>query len=60
MRAESGAVVWPDLIEAAIAHGLSGLEHYVGIPSTVGGALWQNLHFLSPPRRGSGRCSSPR
>ena len=48
VRAESGAVVWPDLIETAIAHGLSGLEHYVGIPSTVGGALWQNLHFLSP------------
>ena len=48
VRAESGAVVWPDLIEAAIAHRLSGLEHYVGIPSTVGGALWQNLHFLSP------------
>lgn len=48
LRAESGAVVYPDLIEAAIAHGLSGLEHYVGIPSTVGGALWQNLHFLSP------------
>lgn len=48
VRAESGAVVWPDLIEAAIDHGLSGLEHYVGIPSTVGGALWQNLHFLSP------------
>jgi UDP-N-acetylmuramate dehydrogenase len=46
--AESGAVVWPDLIECAVAHGLSGLEHYVGIPSTVGGALWQNLHFLSP------------
>jgi UDP-N-acetylmuramate dehydrogenase len=48
VRAESGAVVWPDLIEAAITHGLSGLEHYPGIPSTVGGALWQNLHFLSP------------
>lgn len=48
IRAESGAVVWPDLIETAIAHGLSGLEHYVGIPSTVGGALWQNLHFLAP------------
>lgn len=45
---ESGAVVWPDLIELAVAHGLSGLEHYPGIPSTVGGALWQNLHFLSP------------
>ena len=25
------------------------LHHYVGIPSTVGGAVWQNLHFLSPP-----------
>ena len=50
--AESGAVVHPDLIELAIAHGLSGLEHYAGIPSTVGGAIWQNLHFLSPaPRR---------
>lgn len=48
VRAESGAIVWPDLIAAAIDHGLSGLEHYVGIPSTVGGALWQNLHFLSP------------
>lgn len=47
--AESGAVVYPDLIEAAVGAGLSGLEHYVGIPSTVGGALWQNLHFLSPP-----------
>lgn len=47
--AESGAVVYPDVIEAAVSAGLSGLEHYVGIPSTVGGALWQNLHFLSPP-----------
>ena len=47
--AESGAVVWPDLIEATLDAGLSGVEHYAGIPSTVGGALWQNLHFLSPP-----------
>lgn len=47
--AESGAIVYPDVIDAAIEAGLSGLEHYVGIPSTVGGALWQNLHFLSPP-----------
>jgi len=46
--AESGATVYPDLIEATVARGLSGLEHYVGIPSSVGGALWQNLHFLSP------------
>ncbi len=44
---ESGVVV-QDAIQMAIAHGLSGIEHYVGIPSTVGGALWQNLHFLSP------------
>ncbi len=49
--AESGVVVYPDLIETAVQHGLSGLEHYAGIPSTVGGALWQNLHFLSPNRR---------
>ncbi|MDZ4699379.1 MAG: UDP-N-acetylmuramate dehydrogenase [Rhodothermales bacterium] len=49
VTAESGAVIYPTLIEYAVGHGLSGLEHYVGIPSTVGGALWQNLHFLSPP-----------
>jgi UDP-N-acetylmuramate dehydrogenase len=47
IRAESGAVVG-DLIRVAVGRGLSGLEHYVGIPSTVGGAVWQNLHFLSP------------
>ena len=44
---ESGAVV-KDLILEAVRLGWSGLEHYVGIPSTVGGAIWQNLHFLSP------------
>lgn len=47
IRAESGAVM-ADVIRAAVGRGLSGLEHYVGIPSTVGGAVWQNLHFLSP------------
>jgi UDP-N-acetylmuramate dehydrogenase len=47
LRVESGAIV-KDLIQDAVRHGLSGLEHYVGIPSTVGGAIWQNLHFLSP------------
>lgn len=50
IRAESGVAVYPDLIEYAVGARLSGLEHYVGIPSTVGGALWQNLHFLSPDR----------
>jgi UDP-N-acetylmuramate dehydrogenase len=44
---ESGAVV-KDLIQESVAKGWSGLEHYVGIPSTIGGAVWQNLHFLSP------------
>lgn len=44
---ESGAVM-KDLIQEAVSRGWSGLEHYVGIPSTVGGAVWQNLHFLSP------------
>lgn len=47
VRAESGTIV-ADLIAATVVRGLSGLEHYVGIPSTVGGAVWQNLHFLSP------------
>jgi UDP-N-acetylmuramate dehydrogenase len=45
--AESGAIM-QDLILASVRRGLSGLEHYIGIPSTVGGAVWQNLHFLSP------------
>ena len=45
--AESGTTI-KELIFAAIGAELSGLEHYIGIPSTVGGAVWQNLHFLSP------------
>ena len=44
---ESGAVM-ARLIPQAVEREWSGLEHYVGIPSTVGGAVWQNLHFLSP------------
>ena len=48
VRAESGVLVFHDLINATVARGLGGLHHFVGIPSTVGGAIWQNLHFLSP------------
>ena len=48
VRAESGVLVYHDLIDATVARGLGGLHHFVGIPSTVGGAIWQNLHFLSP------------
>ncbi len=48
VRAGAGVAVFPDLIVDTVAHGLGGLHHFVGIPSTVGGAIWQNLHFLSP------------
>lgn len=47
LTVESGAVVG-DIIPKAVEQGWSGLEHFVGIPSTVGGAVWQNLHFLEP------------
>ena len=50
VEADSGVMVFPDLIHDCIDRGLGGLHHYVGIPSTVGGAIWQNLHFLSPER----------
>jgi UDP-N-acetylmuramate dehydrogenase len=49
VRAGAGVHTFMDLINASVARGLGGLHHYVGIPSTVGGAIWQNLHFLSPP-----------
>ena len=48
--AESGVII-TDLIEQCKDLGLSGLEHFSDIPSTVGGAMWQNLHFLSPDRK---------
>lgn len=47
--AESGAII-ADLITQTAERGLSGLEHFAGIPSSLGGALWQNLHFLSSDR----------
>lgn len=49
LTAESGAVV-ADIIALTYQKGFSGFEHFAGIPSTIGGALWQNLHFLSPDR----------
>lgn len=49
VRVGSGARIYHDVIQATVSQGLGGLHHFVGIPSTVGGAIWQNLHFLSPP-----------
>jgi UDP-N-acetylmuramate dehydrogenase len=49
VKAGAGEEIFHDLIDATVARGLGGLHHFVGIPSTVGGAIWQNLHFLSPP-----------
>jgi UDP-N-acetylmuramate dehydrogenase len=49
MRVGSGASV-ADALLASVERGLSGFEHYIEIPSTIGGALWQNLHFLAPDR----------
>jgi UDP-N-acetylmuramate dehydrogenase len=50
LTAESGITI-AKLIDLTIPKGLSGFEHYVEIPSTLGGALWQNLHFLSYPHK---------
>jgi len=40
-----------DLIGETLKFSLSGFEHFAGIPSTVGGAIKQNLHFLAPDRK---------
>lgn len=56
VRAGAGVQTFHDLIDATVKRGLGGLHHYVGIPSTVGGAIWQNLHFLSPPPERERTC----
>ncbi len=53
--AESG-VVLGEVLPPLVDRGWSGLEHYVGIPSTIGGAIWQNLHFLSPAPERARTC----
>ena len=35
-----------DLIEYCLDHGLSGLEEFSGIPGTVGGSVYINLHYF--------------
>lgn len=56
VRAGAGVEIFHELIEATVSLSLGGLHHYVGIPSTVGGAIWQNLHFLSPPPERERTC----
>jgi UDP-N-acetylmuramate dehydrogenase len=56
VRAGAGVQTFRDLIDITVARSLGGLHHYVGIPSTVGGAIWQNLHFLSPPPERERTC----
>ena len=56
VRAGAGVEIFHELIEATVSRSLGGLHHYVGIPSTVGGAIWQNLHFLSPPPERERTC----
>ena len=56
VTAGAGVLTFMDLINATVSRGLGGLHHYVGIPSTVGGAIWQNLHFLSPPPERARTC----
>jgi UDP-N-acetylmuramate dehydrogenase len=56
VRAGAGVQTFMRLINDTVSRGLGGLHHYVGIPSTVGGAIWQNLHFLSPPPERERTC----
>lgn len=35
-----------DLIEFCLAHNVSGLEEFSGIPGTVGGSVFINLHYF--------------
>jgi UDP-N-acetylmuramate dehydrogenase len=56
VRAGAGVQTFSTLINETVSRGLGGLHHYVGIPSTVGGAIWQNLHFLSPPPERERTC----
>ncbi len=49
LTTQSGQTI-AELIQRSKEQSLSGLEDFAGIISTVGGALWQNLHFLSADR----------
>ncbi|MFH1833062.1 MAG: UDP-N-acetylmuramate dehydrogenase [Candidatus Levyibacteriota bacterium] len=44
VSAESGAIM-NQLVRFTIEHGLSGLEYQLGLPGTVGGAVFMNSNF---------------
>ncbi len=47
VRVRAGAgVVMQDLIDHCLKNEISGLEEFSGIPSTVGGAVYINLHYF--------------
>ncbi|MDZ7343709.1 MAG: FAD-binding protein [candidate division KSB1 bacterium] len=43
VQVESGAKIDP-LMKALFRHGLTGLQWFAGIPATVGGAVYMNMH----------------
>ena len=45
VTAQAGCTVH-DLIEFCLAHNVSGLEEFSGIPGTVGGSVFINLHYF--------------
>jgi len=44
VQAQAG-VILEELIEWCLAHNISGLEEFSGIPGTVGGSMYINLHY---------------
>ncbi len=44
LEADSG-VLFNRLVRYCLDEGWGGLEHFLGLPGTVGGAIWGNAHF---------------
>lgn len=47
VEADSGIAI-NYLVRYTIDEGLAGFEPYLGLPGTVGGAVWNNSHFRQP------------
>ena len=45
VETESGAIT-NYLVRYTVSEGLSGLEYFLGVPGTVGGAIYNNAHFM--------------